>query len=276
MIGTKNMLAALIPENKTLENTVPWTNDFFDPQNNAVIRSSRLKPNVLLIKLMEKYTTKKSAMAPNPTIESSNQLILLNIPLENEWLKLLYTIMRITVLSNIVKDFLCLSANFPQKRCSIKPRITGAKILMINSKNTAPKSKLSPRASKNIPIQSGVTIIPINPEILALKIAPGILPLAMETMTTDDDTVDGSAARKNTANHKVKYPSWCINGKPIKTSIGNKRNMEICTRACNFQFDKPSIIFLGLSFSPYKKKIPAMPYVLILSSGMTFSIPGTQ
>ena len=45
--------------------------------------------------------------------------------------------------------------------------------------------------------------MPINPEILALKIAAGILPLAMETITTDEETVEGNAARNKNPTHIV-------------------------------------------------------------------------
>ena len=58
---------------------------------------------------------------------------------------------------------------------------------------------------KNNPIQSGVITIPINPEILALKIAAGILPFAMETITTEEETVDGKAAKNKKANQII---SW--------------------------------------------------------------------
>lgn len=46
-------------------------------------------------------------------------------------------------------------------------------------------------------INKGVITIPIIPEIDALNIAEVTFPLAMETITTDDDTVDGRHARKN-------------------------------------------------------------------------------
>lgn len=46
------------------------------------------------------------------------------------------------------------------------------------------------------PNHRGVIAIPIIPEILALKMAAGILPLAMDTITTEEDTVDGRAAKK--------------------------------------------------------------------------------
>jgi len=40
---------------------------------------------------------------------------------------------------------------------------------------------------------NGVAIIQINPEIVALKIAAGTLPLAIPVIATEDDTVDGKA-----------------------------------------------------------------------------------
>lgn len=49
------------------------------------------------------------------------------------------------------------------------------------------------------PIHKGVITIPNRPEILALKIAAGTFPLAIETMTTEDETVDGSAAKNKNA-----------------------------------------------------------------------------
>ena len=50
-------------------------------------------------------------------------------------------------------------------------------------------------------IQSGVIRIPINPEILALKIAVDKLPLAIATITTEEDTVDGNTPKKKTESH---------------------------------------------------------------------------
>jgi hypothetical protein len=44
------------------------------------------------------------------------------------------------------------------------------------------------------PIQSGVIKTPIKLDILALKIAEGTFPFAIETITTEDETVEGSAA----------------------------------------------------------------------------------
>lgn len=56
--------------------------------------------------------------------------------------------------------------------------------------------------SRKSPIQSGVTNTPIRLETLALKIAAAMLPPAIETITTDDDTVEGRVARKKAPIHR--------------------------------------------------------------------------
>ena len=43
--------------------------------------------------------------------------------------------------------------------------------------------------------QKGVIKMPIRLDILALKMAAGILPPAIDTITTDEDTVEGKAQR---------------------------------------------------------------------------------
>ena len=42
---------------------------------------------------------------------------------------------------------------------------------------------------------------PINPEMLALKIAAGKFPFAIETITTEVETVEGNAAKNKNENH---------------------------------------------------------------------------
>ncbi len=66
-------------------------------------------------------------------------------------------------------------------------------------------SDFMPTVLANGDIQAGVTNIPINPEILALKIAAGTFPLAMETITTEDETVEGNTAKKKNPNQ---ITSW--------------------------------------------------------------------
>ena len=157
---------------------------------------------------------------------------------------------RMMDLSNMVNCFLYRFANSPQNRCNAIPRITGSSIFTISSTNVSPRLNEFPRDSKNRPIHNGVMKIPIKPEILALKIAPGIFPLAIETITTEEETVEGKAARKKIANQSVKCASVCINGKIIKVSNGKNKNVESWIKACSFQFAMPAFIFSGLNFKP--------------------------
>ena len=62
------------------------------------------------------------------------------------------------------------------------------------------KSKFPDVFDKKSPIHNGVTKIPIKPEILALKMAAAKLPLAIETNTTEEETVEGNAAKNKNAN----------------------------------------------------------------------------
>ena len=50
--------------------------------------------------------------------------------------------------------------------------------------------------SKKKPMSRGVATIPINPDMEALNIAEVILPLAIETITTEEDTVECKLAKK--------------------------------------------------------------------------------
>ncbi|MNT48813.1 hypothetical protein D3C72_1856160 [compost metagenome] len=62
----------------------------------------------------------------------------------------------------------------------------------------SPWSPDSPFLIRKKLIKSGVIIIPIIPEIEALKIADVTFPFAMETIKTDDETVEGKQAKKKT------------------------------------------------------------------------------
>ena len=56
----------LLPGNKTFDITVPCTSDFLEPQNKAVILSSRLNPNNLQIKKMIPNIVKNSKTIQAP------------------------------------------------------------------------------------------------------------------------------------------------------------------------------------------------------------------
>jgi hypothetical protein len=50
-------------------------------------------------------------------------------------------------------------------------------------------------------MRRGVATIPISPDMEALNIAEVILPLAIETITTEEDTVEGKLAKKKIESH---------------------------------------------------------------------------
>ena len=88
----------------------------------------------------------------------------------------------------------------------------------------------------NKPIHIGVIIIPNKPEMLALNMAPGILPLAIDTITTDEDTVDGSAAIKNMASQISSCSSVFIKGFNNRTSTGKIQRWIVAIKyeVCNY------------------------------------------
>ena len=83
----------------------------------------------------------------------------------------------------------------PSFECKRRPSTTGASTckqsLMMVSNNSAEP----PVSSIKKLIHMGVIKIPMILEMLALKIAADKFPPAMDINTTDDETVDGKAAR---------------------------------------------------------------------------------
>ena len=71
----------------------------------------------------------------------------------------------------------------------------------------------------------GVATIPMSPERLALKIAVGRLPLARETITIEEETVEGSVPRKNKAIHRSEPVPSSKRGKQSKVSNGKATNV---------------------------------------------------
>lgn len=82
--------------------------------------------------------------------------------------------------------------------------------------------------------------MPPKLDIVALKIAPGTFPFASETITTEDDTVEGNAATKKTLNQICIFEKT---GLISIMSIGNNINVANCITKCIFQFVNPSRIF---------------------------------
>ena len=105
-----------------------------------------------------------------------------------------------------------------------------------------PHSKEPVFCLTNQPIQNGVTTIPINPEIVALNMAAGTFPFAIETITTEEETVEGNAA-KNINDNQIIWPfSDVMKGFTIKTNKGNKRNVENCINKWSFTFFRSFLI----------------------------------
>ena len=142
----------------------------------------------------------------------------------NEVLKLENTISTITALSNKLNFLLFALAKFPKKRCNNNPRIKGRTICSNNLEMIAVMEN-SPVLSMNRLNQRGVAIIPIRPEILALKIAVGKFPFAIATITTEDETVEGKTPRKKIAIHKFEVVPPSNNGMNKKVSKGNTRKV---------------------------------------------------
>ena len=111
-------------------------------------------------------------------------------------------------------------------------------------------SKLPVAEAMNSPTQSGVTTTPIKLEMLALKMAAGMLPLAMETITTEEETVDGNAARKNTPNQSNSKPVLINKGRNAKTINGKNKKVVNWTIMCIFQLASPAFSFSTLSRKP--------------------------
>ena len=84
------------------------------------------------------------------------------------------------------------------------------------------------RVDKKGAIQRGVIAIPMTPDMLALKIAAGTLPRARETITTDEVTVEGNAARKRKANQMVSCFCSVTKGYVANTISGNNTNVLPC------------------------------------------------
>ena len=108
---------------------------------------------------------------------------------------------------------------------------------------------LSARVCSTTLANSGVSAMPSKLDTLALKMAAGRLPPAMLTITTDVETVLGSAQRKKML-CQSKSPSAPKKGRTNSANAGNNTNVVSCTSACRRQLPKPSRSCATLSFSP--------------------------
>jgi len=101
-----------------------------------------------------------------------------------------------------------------------------------------------------IPIQSGVMNTPISVEMLALKMAAGMLPRAIETMTTEDETVEGRHARKKMPSQMRSLMALPMSKRAAMTKRGNARKVALWTTRCKRQLAMPARSFCGLRRNP--------------------------
>lgn len=89
-----------------------------------------------------------------------------------------------------------------------------------------PRNSKSPDFSIKKLIHKGVRSIPIKPEILALKIAVGRFPLAIATITTEEETVEGKTPKKKMESHNSEVIPPSKKGINKKVSNGKSKNVE--------------------------------------------------
>src|SRR5690606_30209823 len=95
-------------------------------------------------------------------------------------------------------------------------------------------------SSITVLIQMGVINTPSRLEILALKIAAGKLPPAMDTITTEEETVEGKAHKNKIPTHSRSPSADIKNGLSPKAISGNNRKVAPCTTRCSFQLVSPA------------------------------------
>src|SRR5699024_293999 len=117
---------------------------------------------------------------------------------KKEALKLVYTISAMMVLLKSCIFFWYWLTAFSKVRCNKKPAASGKIIWQIKRHTISPNAGV-PVSERKKPSQNGVAATPIIPERLALKIAAGMFPFANETKITEEETVDGTAAKKKNA-----------------------------------------------------------------------------
>lgn len=70
--------------------------------------------------------------------------------------------------------------------------------------------------------------MPINPLMLALKMAAGTFPFARETITTDVETVEGKAARNISPSQSGSENDWLVRVAVARINSGKRINVVPC------------------------------------------------
>ena len=157
---------------------------------------------------------------------------------------------RMVTWSKMRRPALCRSAKAWKRELSSIPAPTGSTTCHSSCTARPQSCPLPALVCSTRLVSSGVIIMPSKLEILALKMAAGRLPPAMLTITTDVETVLGSAHRKNMLCHSISPPSAPKNGRASSASAGNSPNVASCTSVCSRQLRMPARSLAKLSFRP--------------------------
>ncbi|KAF5030002.1 hypothetical protein DSECCO2_642680 [anaerobic digester metagenome] len=101
--------------------------------------------------------------------------------------------------------------------------------------------------------------MPATLDKVALKTAAETLPPARDTITTADETVEGSTARKKILNHKSEYIPDGMKNFIANINTGKKTKVVNCMVACNRQCTIPFQSVDRLRLIPYNKKMAEIP-----------------
>jgi hypothetical protein len=99
-------------------------------------------------------------------------------------------------------------------------------------------------------IISGVIRTPIRLDRVALKIAAGRLPRASEVIATEEEMVEGRAARKKKPSSSPGSSQLCPMAPAPSTRAGNRMKVPAVASRCSRQCDAPARIFSGARVRP--------------------------
>ena len=172
------------------------------------------------------------------------------MPSAKESQKAVKTMSRMVTWSKMRRPVRCRSTQAPNLALSATPAPTGS--TTCHSSCNARPQRWAPSAlvCRKMLHSKGVSTMPNKLEILALKMAAGRLPPAMLTITTDVDTVLGSAHRKKILCQSSSPPSAPKKGCTSSANAGNSPNVASCTNVCSCQLRMPARSFSKLSFRP--------------------------
>src|SRR4051812_16953780 len=157
-------------------------------------------------------------------------------------------------------------ASAPSSGRAAWPTSSGSTSHSTRPSTTEPNGSACPEVPSTTLSQSGVSTTPSKLDKVALKTAAATLPRAAAVSATDEDTVDGSAHRKNKPVRSAVPRCEPASPSSSSPSSGNSKKVDPCTSKCRRHFRVPAASASNDSVSPCKKKISATPS-LFVSSG---------